>query len=144
MTLRGALLPGWWCQTRPGATESEIAAVERELGNPLPDDYKAVLSESNGLEGFVAPEAYISLWSSADIRARNDGYGVAEFLPGVGVVLIGTDGGGTGYGFAWERGKVRYISVPLIGMEPCEVSTLGSTFSELLDRLRTGSSSATT
>ncbi len=55
------------CQTQPGAMESEISALERDIRQPLPDDYKALLRESNGIEGFVAPEAYLALWSTADI-----------------------------------------------------------------------------
>ncbi|MDI1432848.1 SMI1/KNR4 family protein [Polyangium sorediatum] len=121
-------------QTRAGAKDSEIALVEREIGQRLPDDYKAVLRRSNGLEGFVAPHAYLMLWSIDGIRSLNEAYSVAEFLPRV--ILIGTDGGDTGYGFAWEEATACYISVPLIGMEPKAVTNLGSALTDLMNRLR--------
>ena len=122
------------CQTQPGAMDSEISALERDLGQRLPDDYSALLRESNGMEGFIAPEAYIVLWSVGNIHSLNEAYSVSEFLPGV--VLLGTDGSGTGYGFTSEGGHVQYVSVPLVGMDPNEMSRLGNTFEGLLERLR--------
>lgn len=121
------------CEPRTGATETEITAVERSLGQLLPDDYKAILRESNGLEGFFAPGAYLILWTTADIHPLNEAYSVAEFLNDV--ILLGTDGADTGYGFTWEGGKPRYISVPLVGMGPSEVLPRGDTFIGLLEQV---------
>ncbi len=73
------------------------------------------------------------LWSTGEIHSLNQAYSVPEFLPGV--VLIGTDGGDTGYGFRCDDGRAQYVGVPLIGMGPGELSTFGATFVEFLNRL---------
>lgn len=88
-----------WClrivtATRPGVARPSTAPVLR--AHARPDDYKALLQESDGLEGFISADAYVSLWAAADLASLNDAYAVVEFVPDV--TLLGTDGGGTGYG----------------------------------------------
>ena len=127
MTLRDALKA---CETRQGASESAIATVESALGQRLPEDYRRLLAESDGAEGFVASDAYISLWSTSDLVPLNDAYSVAEFLPGA--VLLGTDGADTGYGFRISDDVVEYIAVPLVGMTADAVTSAGRTVEELV------------
>jgi hypothetical protein len=119
---------------RPAASESEVAAVERDLGRSLPPDYRALLCEANGMEGFLAPEAYLILWSASDIPSLNAAYALSEFLPGV--TLIGTDGGDTAYGFRLRAGRVEYVCTPLIGMEPRAMKVMGASLNELAARIR--------
>lgn len=121
------------CETRNGAKEGAIRDVEQWLGEPLPHDYKAVLLESDGLEGFISEDVYISLWSVADLASLNDAYGVSEFAPGV--TLVGTDGSDTGYGFRKESERIEYVAVPLVGMEPSAISVIGTSFTELLAKV---------
>jgi hypothetical protein len=121
------------CQLRPPASAAQVKEAERVLSFELPADYKELLLQTNGLEGFVSPTSYLLLWSIADVPELNEGYAVADFLPGV--VLLGTDGGDTGYGFARREGAVQYVSVPLVGMGPEVVSVMGSTFEEVVERL---------
>lgn len=90
---------------RQAAELSEIDAAERELGVRLPEDYRAFLQQSDGLEGFAGPNAYLMLWSAKELLELNTAYSVAEFAPGL--VLIGTDGGDTGYGFVEGPGTNR-------------------------------------
>ena len=121
------------CEARGGATEGVLHDAERQLGRRLPDDYKAVLLESDGLEGFIGDDVFISLWSASDLASLNNAYAVSEFVPGV--TLLGTDGGDTGYGFRKDGEHLEYVAVPLVGMEPTAISVMGRTFSELLARL---------
>jgi hypothetical protein len=121
------------CETRGGAVEGALHHAEQQLGRALPDDYKAVLLESDGLEGSISAEAYVSLWSAADLASLNEAYSVAEFVPGV--TLLGTDGGDTGYGFRKDGEQTEYVAVPLVGMQHSAVMVIGKSFTELLETL---------
>lgn len=121
------------CETRSGAAEGALHDAERRLGRALPDDYKAVLQESDGLEGFISADAYVSLWAAADLASLNDAYAVTEFVPEV--TLLGTDGGNTGYGYRNVGEQLEYVALPLVGMEPGAITVIGRTFVELLERL---------
>ena len=121
------------CQVRPGASEPAIHTAEQQLGQPLPQDYKDILLQSDGLEGFIRDDIYLSLWSASDLASLNDAYAVSEFAPGL--TLVGTDGGDTAYGFRTDRGRLEYLAVPLVGMNPNAISVMGKTFVDLLERL---------
>jgi hypothetical protein len=121
------------CETRSGAVAGALHDAEQQLGQALPDDYKAVLLESDGLEGFISADAYLSLWSAGDLASLNDAYAVAEFVPGV--TLLGTDGGDTGYGYRKAGEELEYVAVPLVGMEPSAITVIGKSFTELLESL---------
>ncbi len=121
------------CATRSGASQSHLVETEQRLGRSLPDDYRAVLLQSDGLEGFVGDNEYLHLWSCSELVALNQGYCVAEFAPGL--TLIGTNGGNTGYGFRTAGARLEYVEVPLVGMEPESVSALGQSFQELIEHL---------
>ncbi len=98
----------------------------------VPAEHAEVLRRYNGLEGFVGGE-YLMMWSADQIEELNTGYSVSEYLPGV--VLIGTNGSGTGFGMA-PGGS--YVRVPLVGMSPDETVPLGASFEEFLERLASG------
>lgn len=120
-------------EARRGATAGALHDAERQRGQSLPVDYKAMLLESDGLEGFISEDVYISLWSASDLARLNDGHAVSEFIPGV--TLLGTDGGNTGYGFRNTSGQVEYVAVPLVGMDSSVVSVIGKSLVEVLQRL---------
>lgn len=121
------------CETRSGADEGALHDAEQQLGRALPDDYKAVLQESDGLEGFISADAYVSLWSAADLAGLNEAYAVAAFVPEV--TLLGTDGGDTGYGYRKVGEQIEYVALPLVGMEPSAITVIGKSFMELLESL---------
>jgi hypothetical protein len=121
------------CETRRGAAEDAIHDAEEQLGRAIPDDYKAVLQESDGLEGFISAEAYVSFWAAADLATLNDAYAVAEFVPEV--TLLGTDGGDTGYGYRKFGEQIEYVALPLVGMEPSAIVVIGRSFMELIESL---------
>jgi hypothetical protein len=98
---------------RPGATIGDVEAAERDLGVRLPDDYRAFLRESDGIEGSSGPDGdYLMLWSAAELPTHNRGYQVSEFAPGL--VLIGSNGGGDAFGFVRRDGKAVYVRLPFI------------------------------
>ena len=122
--------------TTQGASDDEIAAVERTIAGGLPDDLKQFFGRSNGFEGTIEPDGYMRLWPVEDVPSANEGYKVSEFLGEV--VLIGSSGGGMGYGFMWIGLKPVYFSVPWDSMSPKWITTLGGTFLELVERVRFG------
>jgi hypothetical protein len=110
------------CEKQPPSR----ALVDMSLG-----DYADVLARYNGLEGFVGSEQYLQLWKAEDIVGLNAAYHVQDFVPGTN--LIGTDGGDTGYGV--EAATSQYVSVPLVGMSPDAVRSVGASFEEFLEKL---------
>ena len=92
-----------------------------------------MLRASDGLEGFVNDEAYLAISATSDIHRLNEAAAVHDFLPGV--LIFGTNGGGTGYGIEWLDTGTRYVEFPLVGMDRSEVTPLGVSFAEFLDRI---------
>lgn len=121
---------------RPGAADAEIAAAERDLGAPLPDDYKAFLRESDGIEGLVAGgQDYVMLWRASEIAQHNRGYAVAEFMPQI--VLFGSNGGIDAYGFIRQNAeRVVYTRIPFLDLRSAEPEPMGGTLVEFVRRLR--------
>ena len=124
------------CSTRDGASVAVVEEAERTLGTELPAEYKAFLLETDGVEGFLAEDAFFSLWSAADLPELNDAYSVLEFVPGL--TLIGTDGGDTGYGFRRHEGRLEYVSVPLVGMATATIEVMGESFAQLVQSVAEG------
>lgn len=108
------------CTTQPGLKSAET--------DPRFRDYAAFLLRYDGAEGFVG-SSYIALWSAAQTRELNEAYRVAEFVPGI--LLVGTDGGDTGFGIDEATG--RYVSVPMIGMSREALRDEGASFEEFLE-----------
>ena len=117
-----------------GAATSAIVEAERRLG-PLPADYREFLAGSDAFEGFLGPGTYLALWPVNEIADLNESYGVNTFAPGL--TLIGTDGGGTGYGYTTKGPSVRYLRVPLVGMSVAACEDIGGTLAEAIRTLRT-------
>jgi len=120
-------------QRRPGADPALLAALEPQLPKALPDDYLAFLKETNGVEGFISSNSYLSLWPADEIPKLNQGYAVNELAPGL--VLLGTNGGNTGYGFRRQASGVEYVRVPLVGLSDQAAEPLGTTLEQFLHRL---------
>jgi hypothetical protein len=96
--------------------------------DPRLRDYSEFLSRHDGAEGFVGADRYIVLWGAQQLRELNVAYRVAEFAPSV--LLIGTDGGDTGFGIDEATGC--YVSVPMVGMSREALKHEGSSFEEFL------------
>lgn len=120
---------------RPGAADADIESVERDLGVRLPDDYKAFLGESDGLEGFTGSEGdYLMLCGTKELSEIHRGYEVAEFAPGL--VLIGSNGGGHAFGFVHRGGKAVYVRLAFTPMDLREAEDMGGTLVEFVQKLR--------
>ncbi|HEY8384175.1 MAG TPA: SMI1/KNR4 family protein [Microvirga sp.] len=118
------------------ATEAEIENAARRLRVPLPADYARFLQVSNG---YAAPigQGYAELWPADRLGAMNESLGAA--IAGSGIVLIGCDGGPTGFGFAQSPEGTAYGSLPLDGSGPTGAwRLLGRSFHELIYNIFTG------
>ena len=122
---------------RSAARWDQIEEAEHELGCQFPEDYRAFLKESNGVEGFVCSSAYLVLWPVQEIAQLNAAYATTEFAPGL--VLLGTNGGNIGYGFTGSQANLRYVQVPLIGMDLDVMEPIGKTLIEMVKHMCLGS-----
>ncbi|HMH20162.1 MAG TPA: SMI1/KNR4 family protein [Puia sp.] len=123
-----------------------IKTLKRELGanNPLlkdliskldfklPQDYFEYLQISNGGEGFIGKNSYLSLWSIENLVPWNSKYEVDAYAPGY--FIFGSDGGGTAYAFKKKESEI--VAFQFIGMlmddEPIK---MGDDFVSFLNHL---------
>jgi hypothetical protein len=96
------------------ASADDIASLRTAVPFEWPADYLACLMWSNGLEGYVGGHGYLWLWGTADIPVMNAAYHVPEFAPGL--VLIGTDVAGCGYGYDTRGSNGSIFEVELSGL----------------------------
>ena len=116
---------------QPGAQQSEIERAASRLRVHLPDDYVRFMLDSNGAEGAIGLSGYLVLWPIEQLVPMNSNYGTMEYAPEL--VLIGTDGGGTGYAIDMRSGQ--FVEVALVGLSSEEAEPLGSSFVEFLEQL---------
>jgi SMI1 / KNR4 family (SUKH-1) len=121
------------CAMNEGATELEIASLEKWAGTQLPKPYLDLIKRTNGVEGFVTDDAYLILWSAGQVAELNEAYSVAEFAPGL--ILIGSNGGDTGYAIDLRRPSTNIQELPLVGMSLNEAREVGTDFEDFLRRL---------
>ena len=121
-------------ELNPPVTEDDIQAVEQQFGCTFPDDYRAFLRITNGVEGPIGRCSYIALWTLQELIERNDGYQVATYAPGL--VLFGGDGGGEAYSFDTRFPTIPIIQVSYIGMslDDDELISLAPTFAAFLQK----------
>ena len=113
-----------------GAAGYERYLLERGL--ELPEDFREVLIQHDG--GIVnLPGCYLQIWTTKELETLNNAYHVEEFAPGV--VLFGSNGGDTAYGFRREGVQTAIIALPFIGMDLREASTLGTSLEEALSKI---------
>lgn len=118
---------------RQGASPADIDSAEQSLGVRFPEDYRRFLAESNGLEGPIGRDGYLMLFSVQDLAEINQAAEVEEFAPGF--VIIGSDGGGTTYGFVSSRTKPRYARVPDMDLSTEALEPMGGTLLDMIRRL---------
>jgi SMI1 / KNR4 family (SUKH-1) len=121
------------CTANDGASGSEIASLERWATTELPKPYLDLLRRTNGVEGFVTDDAYLIIWAVGQVPELNEAYSVAEFAPGL--ILIGTNGGDTGYALDLRRSPCSIMEVPLVGMSLDEAREVGTDFEDFLRQL---------
>ncbi|WP_271754793.1 SMI1/KNR4 family protein [Cohnella sp. JJ-181] len=106
-----------------------IFETESKLGAKFPSDYKELIVQSNGAEGTVG-NSYLQLWAIEELVELNEGYAVKEFAEGL--VIFGSDGGGTAYAFDTRYDKTTIVEVPFIGMHLDEITLCSDTFTGIL------------
>lgn len=113
-----------------GASEEVVQSAIASLPVELPGDYFDFMRRSNGAEGSLAG-TYLQLWPLETLVRRNALYAVDEFAPGL--VLIGSDGGGTAYALMRTPEGVVFVEVPFIGMALDAVRVRGDSFAEFVE-----------
>lgn len=127
-----ALVKEAWLK-EPCAATLAIEQLEQQLNVVLPADYKQFLLWSNGGEGPIG-DSYLVLWPVEKVAQLNEDYQVVKYLPDV--IIIGTDGGGSGYGLLYKAGtSASLITVPLGDLGSESISILGDSFSVGLQSL---------
>lgn len=96
-------------------SEKEIKDVEIELKVKFPQDYIDFMQKTNGGEGTIGEESYLRLWKIEDLVESNEDYAVNEFAPGL--LIIGTDGAGTAFGYDFRDELPKLVEVSFIGLE---------------------------
>ena len=111
-----------------GASEAEIAAVERDLGVPLPADHRRFLLAAGGTS---AAPAWRGLWRVDELVSLNANLPLFRWFGGL--VGIGNEGFVV-YALDYRRGPdPALVSVGLSSSDWTDVSPLAPTFAEWLE-----------
>jgi len=118
---------------RRGAASEEVGRAEQALGVRFPGDYRLFLSASDGLEGGIGGDKYLMLFRIEDIAEINVAAATSEFAPGF--VIIGSDGGGTSYGFRWHGRTPEYGRVTDMELSNERIEVLGASLMDMIQRI---------
>jgi hypothetical protein len=113
--------------------EGDFAELEQALCVRLPADYRSFLRYANGFEGFIGPTAYVMLWRAEELVRLNDAYQVTAYAPGL--LLFGSDGSGSAFGFDMRERSTPVVDVPFVGMDWTLARVVGAGFFEFLEYL---------
>jgi hypothetical protein len=116
----------------PEAMEAFRASV---VGGRLPAGFLDFYAACDGGEGYVG-DAWLNLWSVADMPERNRAYRVQEFAPGL--VIIGSSTSHYAYAFDTRGQSLRYVSVPWVEMNLRFMEEIAETFRGFLIELQRG------
>lgn len=114
------------------SSEKNIVEAEREIGKPLPTDYRAFLLRHNGGEGFIGKH-YLILWKAEELMLLNREYEVQKYAPGL--VAFGSSGGGESFAFDTREAPYQIVQVPFIGMSLSDAVRVADSFERLLERM---------
>jgi SMI1 / KNR4 family (SUKH-1) len=133
--------PTW--HARPPADEAAVAALERDLGVRLPDDYRDLLLRSDGgaIEG---DRTAMNLEPVEVLGPHNRDDRFTRYIPGT--FVFADNGGGSVYGIDLEgrfgRGEGAVFLFPLGELSGPTVVYGGSSVSDTAERILRGESIA--
>lgn len=122
-------------ERQPGATDADLAGLERELGRSLPEEYRAVLRHTNGFNGYLAGDErhYLRLFDVAALAEDSYAEETMESFPD----RLALGDTGASWFFALDLGEEgpRYRRLDMASDDMVE---LGTTFADLIRALRVG------
>jgi len=119
---------------KPAASEVAIVAAEARLGVVFPDQYRELLLLCNGCRlNFKEMKTWIN--SIEDAVAENEALGTVP----QGYFFFGSNGGGEAFAFDLRNQNAVYL-VAYISSWRKDAIKIGSTLSDLFDRLMAGES----
>lgn len=120
-------------ELQPPVTPNVVKQVELELKHELPLEYKQFILESNGAEGMIGENEYLSIWPVTILNQRNQDYDVEKYTPGI--LYFGSDGGNTAYAFNFRKNSVPIIEISFDTIHIEEANELSESFYEFLKYL---------
>lgn len=111
--------------------ENEFIEIIKSIDCELPSDYQEFMKLKNGGEGCIGDGAYVIFWKLEELIEANNDYNIPEHLPEI--FMIGTDGGGCGFGFNKEDGRFWEVDLNSLSME--DAIEHGADFSGFLKSL---------
>jgi hypothetical protein len=121
-------------ETRPGATEEQVSAAEREIGLPFPEDLRAFLRWSNGWDGWLEGWPF-NLDGTHELPAAND-ESFQKSFPGC--LAVGGNGGLETYAVRRDpSGSSIVVAIDRNSASVADVWPIAATLTEAVDRLRT-------
>jgi len=119
----------------PGITTADVEKALRESGLNLSEDYLEIQSFMHGGEGFAGDE-YVRLYPLERLAVLNTKLGVNEFAPGL--VIFGSDGGGTAWVFDNREESSKVGQVPFIPMDFKYLTICGESISDVIMEMSKG------
>jgi hypothetical protein len=108
---------------KPPASADAIRSVSQRLPTELPEDYAALLTQSDG----VIANTFI-LYSCDELPERNETFEVGEYAPGY--VAVGDDNGGRAIILRGGRGCSPVFLVGHGTMQPADMVRVAESLSE--------------
>jgi hypothetical protein len=124
----------------PGVTDPELDAAELALGHSLPDDYRSLIRQANGVQEMHAG-AYIDIWSLERVLEAHVDDAFAHHRQAYpGLLVIGTDGAGELLAYDTRRSPFRVALVNNVSSGWHEACLQKPTVAEVLADIRSGRS----
>lgn len=117
-------------ELRPPASKESVEELQKELGRPLPKDYREFLLKSNGGEGSVGELGYLQLIPLEKVMEVNLGYSVGKWAPEL--LIVATNLGGTAYALGKEGVEPGFFEVELIDLSVEAAVFVGKSLAALL------------
>ncbi len=95
-----------------------IQEIIKAINCKIPLEYLEFMKETNGGEGIIGEGKYVRFWAFEELLPANNDYNISEFAPDL--FMIGSDGGGNGFGFRKYDGVFIEVSFIEISTENAE------------------------